>query len=141
MGYGRALVGLRVDQDQLYENKEVPNCDHKHDSKFCPNCGKPAGTTTERVLKDFVELEYPGEDYPHKVAGYEVIHPVEDDRYYVILFRPEIGTDESLSDNLIPLHQSVDPAIQQDFEKFGLKMTELGLWNPELFGVWATYSY
>lgn len=36
------MVGIKVKWTDLFENKSVSGCDHKHTSKFCPECGNPA---------------------------------------------------------------------------------------------------
>ena len=41
-GYAHLIVGLKINNIDLLENKPVRCCSHpEHDSKFCPECGKP----------------------------------------------------------------------------------------------------
>lgn len=43
--YMTAVIGVRIEKNEVYTKVEEKNCPHVHEFKFCPECGKPAGTT------------------------------------------------------------------------------------------------
>lgn len=46
------LIGYELSISRFFEDKAKPNCQHNPSgSRFCPECGTPAGTVTTRTAK------------------------------------------------------------------------------------------
>lgn len=71
-----AVFGVKVRKRELYTDNMVANCEHTHDRKFCPECGKPAGSHPE--ITKIPGMEGEGRDLSYK--GLRVVsdlHPRE----------------------------------------------------------------
>lgn len=51
--YGACVIfGAKVSENFLWDVNQKRQCDHKFESKFCPECGKSAEPETQLVPKD-----------------------------------------------------------------------------------------
>ena len=72
--YMTAVVGIPVRKKDLYTEIQVMNCKHAHDSKFCPECGKPAGSHTETVFISGIEKDE--DNGGHLYRGLNIVAPL-----------------------------------------------------------------
>jgi len=134
------MIGLRVERDQIFEKKDFPGCEHKHSSKFCPECGSPANIS-KGVLKKFAiqpddgEIEVRILDAELKLDPYTVRSVVDDDRKlgFVICMK------EPIYGGLAGPIKLLD--CDEEFKTFMITMEKHGLWNPDEFGAWAQGVY
>ena len=134
MGDATAVIGLRVKRSQIYEEKETKGCEHEHHSKFCPECGAE-GSTTEEVRHDFVKEH---EDESCRIGKYRLLSFVDNLEHFVVKLGGVslLGTNSELSAACLPIM-----GRGAEINTFEEEMTKVGLWDPNEFGVWASYSY
>jgi hypothetical protein len=134
MGTAMAVLGLRVDRNQLFEKCKLPGCEHHHDSKFCPSCGAEAFHEVDK-LKSFV-VEKPDEFPPYVVGEYSVMLFEANEDNFVIILRGAVVTEDTLSSD----HISV-MGRGAELGAFQAAMEKVGLWDPNVFGVWVAYRH
>lgn len=55
--YAHVVLGIKIEKEEMYEMVGARGCKHDHNSKFCPDCGKPRLAEKERPVLGWDEDE------------------------------------------------------------------------------------
>jgi hypothetical protein len=132
MGYdatAQTIIGVKIDKNQLYENRPVRCCQHKEtDKKFCSECGKMMWKD-RKVRKDFYDAAQENDNIVGEV--FRLIEIQHSDSCFIGLLA------ESESNGRFA-KQNVDvESIKQELQEV---MELIGLWEEEDFGIWTHLS-
>jgi hypothetical protein len=135
---GRFIVGLKMEGDDLAEEKVVPNCKHNppQDVRFCPDCGTRVGQSRRIVYPDWWRGD---EDW--KLETLDMI-PGTDRRYVIV---GKVLQSEFLGDHLasgamlVPTFTGNEHLLREEIVatliKRGARLDEI---KKGTFGFWFT---
>lgn len=132
-----AIIGLRVPKDKIigtvtkHRNrcKCEPQTDPMSEQKFCGKCGEILDLA---YRADDLKFGMNGWDLCKKgIKGWLVASDGDYEGYFYIGIRKAVDRDEK------PVGVRDTRTMDQQENKFKSDMIELGLWDPDEYGLWA----
>ena len=122
------VLGLRLENRELWRKATLHGCKHEHGGKFCPTCGKPAEVVEEvPVIEGWEDMKADGE-----IDGLRIATGTDGDPVYV-------GIVSRQSDYSKPEEAFIKFDDIQGIVAASQKVREVfephGLWKPERFGI------
>ena len=133
--YAYALIGLKIDAEKLYTEKEERACGHPikdKTDKFCATCGKPL--QLKKVKIPIASYKLDGQDGNGSVAGFRLVSQssMEDEPDFIAgLF---VATSYNKKFTKAKLSEGQVKKIHDDMQA---KLEPLGLWNESAFGLYT----
>jgi len=132
--YGFAIIGVRVNRNDLFERRTVKAFEHNHPSdwKVCPTTGRQLWVSEEVPRDGYVEGN-------GSFQGYEVISgDYGNDGTHRAYFISLVSTKPTDAEGTPTTHMPFDPTgLAQAMPAFKETLQRYGLWRPETFGLWS----
>jgi hypothetical protein len=129
MGYdpsAYALIGVRINDYELKEERDVRGCQHAIEmgAKFCSTCGKQAFVKEEYLIEGFDECK-------ETLDGFKIVRVRE---HAYVCYLCSDANNYSNDKSRIPLNVN---DIKNAKEKLKSVLEPRGLWKESEFGLWA----
>ena len=137
MGYTAkaiTIVGVRMDRNNLFEEKTVFGCEHGPvKGNFCSVCGAKATKVEQKALKEF-------DDFEEQFGPLQVIYGNPDSDIVIVgkeLCRTDHYVDGKRNFSKCQLKNFDLDDIQKEVKDF---LDKYNLFNAEGFGIWSVLS-
>ncbi len=130
-----AVIGVRLNPDDFITESEktVAGCGHKHDSKFCPDCGAPKSRKTTKTV-DLLEEEVWCDD--DKWNGLDLVFGTDHKEVYLGVVCQGSYSNAGPIDSFMGL-KADGSEVSAIREKLKNVLEPLDLWYHGDFGLWS----